>query len=38
MQFPTLYKITAAKKIQAWTISTEGRFIVTVEGQLDGKK
>ena len=38
MQFPTLYKVTAAKKIQAWSIRTVGQYIITEEGLLDGKR
>ena len=38
MELPTLYKITAAGKVQQWCIKTEGNVIITSEGLQDGKK
>ncbi len=39
MNLPRLYKLTSTGKIQEWQIWTEdGNMIVTVQGQLDGKK
>jgi ATP-dependent DNA ligase len=37
MDFPILYKITAKKQIQVWCIKSEGNYLVTEEGLLDGK-
>ena len=38
MKFPKLYKLTSTKKIQEWEISTKDNVIITIQGQLDGKK
>lgn len=38
MNFPKLYKLTSSKKIQEWEIFTEGNKIITIQGQIDGKK
>lgn len=35
---PTLYKKASTGKIQEWTIGVEGSTIITIHGQMDGKK
>ena len=37
-QLATLYKRTAAGKVQEWTIFIQGATFWTVSGQIDGKK
>ena len=38
MNLPKLYKLTSSSKVQEWEISTEGSDIITVQGQINGKK
>jgi len=38
MKLPKLYKLTSSKKIQEWEIFTEENKIITIQGQLEGKK
>ena len=38
MKLPKLYKLTSSKKIQEWEIFTEENKIITIQGQVDGKK
>jgi ATP-dependent DNA ligase len=37
MNFPLLYKVNAKKQVQIWEIYTEGKYIFTKEGLIDGK-
>lgn len=38
MKLPKLYKLTSSNKVQIWEIYTEKNNIITIQGQLDGKK
>lgn len=38
MKYPKLFKLTSTGKIQEWEIFTEENKIITIQGQLEGKK